>query len=221
MRVALNIFGAAALLASASAAGASVSDPVGDFLPTYNPALPMDAGVDIVGADVLFDGSNFFLSATMNGDVRDDPGTLFVWTVNRGSGSLRPFAPPGSSIPLDALIVMFPDGLLRVVTFAGPPTDIAGGTTLVGNTVSGTVPASMLASMGLDPSNYMFGLWSRIRVDPAMDGTTAEIADLLAGSGSVRAAVPEPATWLTMLLGFGLIGGLARRRRQIVRPAHA
>ena len=220
MRLALNLIGAFVLMTSASVATAA-SDPAGDFLPSYNPALPMDPGVDIVGADVVLDGSSFFLSATMNGYVRDDPGTLFVWTVNRGSGTLRPFAPPGSSIPLDALIVMFPDGLLRVVTFAGPPTDIAGGTSLVGNTISGTVPASMLASMGLAPSNYTFGFWSRIRVDPAMDGTTAEIADLLAGSGSIRAAVPEPATWMTMLLGFGLIGGLARRCRQTVRPSQA
>lgn len=216
MRVALKLFGAAALLISASAATAEVSDPADDFLSSYDVALPRDAGVDIIGADVVFDGTNFLLSATMNADVRDDPGTLFVWTVNRGSGTLRPFAPPGSSIPLDALIVMFPDGVLRVVTFAGLPTDIAGGTQLSGNTISGTVPLSMLTSLGLAPTDYTFGLWSRIRFDPTKDGPTSEIADLLAGSGSIRAAVPEPATWLTMLLGFGAIGGLMRYRR---RPA--
>ena len=30
---------------------------------------------------------------------------------------------------------------------------------------------------------------------------------------SVSAAIPEPATWLTMILGFGLIGGASRQRR--------
>lgn len=30
---------------------------------------------------------------------------------------------------------------------------------------------------------------------------------------AVMSAVPEPATWLTMILGFGLIGGVMRRRR--------
>jgi hypothetical protein len=67
--------------------------------------------------------------------------------------------------------------------------------------------------MGLAPSDYAFGLWSRVRVDATRDGTTAEIADLLTGSGSIRAAVPEPAAWMTMLLGFGFIGGLLRRTR--------
>ena len=29
------------------------------------------------------------------------------------------------------------------------------------------------------------------------------------------AAVPEPATWAMMLAGFGVVGGLARRRRTL------
>jgi len=32
-------------------------------------------------------------------------------------------------------------------------------------------------------------------------------------AGSVGGAIPEPATWLTMLLGFGVLGGVLRRRR--------
>ena len=32
------------------------------------------------------------------------------------------------------------------------------------------------------------------------------------------AAVPEPATWAMMILGFGLVGGSMRRRRAILRP---
>jgi hypothetical protein len=34
-----------------------------------------------------------------------------------------------------------------------------------------------------------------------------------------NAAVPEPATWLTMLLGFGLLGAVVRRQRLRVRAA--
>lgn len=37
------------------------------------------------------------------------------------------------------------------------------------------------------------------------------------GDPPVIPAVPEPATWATMILGFAMIGGMARRRRGIAR----
>ena len=36
---------------------------------------------------------------------------------------------------------------------------------------------------------------------------------------NVSPAVPEPATWMTMLLGFGMIGWTARRRRPVATQA--
>jgi len=38
-------------------------------------------------------------------------------------------------------------------------------------------------------------------------------------NGQLLPAVPEPATWLTMLLGFGLAGMAMRRRRALPQPA--
>lgn len=35
------------------------------------------------------------------------------------------------------------------------------------------------------------------------------------------AAVPEPATWLMMLFGFGFVGGMMRQRKQQVRVTYA
>ena len=40
-------------------------------------------------------------------------------------------------------------------------------------------------------------------------GQTAGLRNIAVGSG-----VPEPATWLSMILGFGLLGGLIRRRER-------
>lgn len=37
------------------------------------------------------------------------------------------------------------------------------------------------------------------------------------GDTPVIPAVPEPATWATMILGFAMIGGMARRRRGVAR----
>lgn len=38
---------------------------------------------------------------------------------------------------------------------------------------------------------------------------------------AVEAAVPEPATWLMMLFGFGFVGGMMRQRKQQVRVTYA
>jgi hypothetical protein len=85
--------------------------------------------------------------------------------------------------------------------------------TIVGGTLSASVPLSLLFSTGFAPEDYTFGFWSRMRADPTVDGTNNEIADFLQGSGALNArAVPEPATWLTMLLGFGLVAASCVRR---------
>lgn len=53
-------------------------------------------------------------------------------------------------------------------------------------------------------------------------GTASVAPDPIAGSRPVAAGstlAPEPATWAMMLLGFGLIGSAARRRRSSPRFA--
>ena len=224
MRLLYRLASAFALLTSATAAPAAITDPAGDLLGTYTG--PSNGDVDILSGDVAFDGTSYFLSTTMNGAVGTTTGSLFVWGVDRGSGAPRlTFGSPsvGAGVLFDAVIVMFPDGTLRVVTIplAGAPTitQFAGGTVIDGDTMSATVSLALLGSMGFAPEDYTFGLWSRARVNPAMDGTNAEIADFLSGSGSINArAVPEPATWLTMLLGFGAAGAAIRKRRKPGRP---
>ena len=224
MRLLYRLASAFALLTSATAAPAAITDPSGDLLGTYTG--PSNGDVDILSGDVAFDGTSYFLSTTMNGAVGTTTGSLFVWGVDRGSGAPRlTFGSPsvGAGVLFDAVIVMFPDGTLRVVTIplAGAPTitQFAGGTVVDGDTMSATVSLALLGSMGFAPEDYTFGLWSRARVNPAMDGTNAEIADFLSGSGSINArAVPEPATWLTMLLGLGAAGAAIRKRRKPGRP---
>lgn len=220
MRILRNLTAALVSVTMATAASATVTDPVDDFLATYTG--PQTGDIDILSGDVAFDGTTYFLTSTQNGAVGTTPGSIFVWGINRGSGLPRlTFGSPsvGSGILFDAVVVMFPDGTLRVVTIpvAGAPTitAFAGGTSIVDGTLSASVPLSLLFSMGFAPEDYTFGLWSRTRVNPAVDGTNAEIADFLAGSGSIQArAVPEPATWLTMLLGFGVVGGVIRSAKR-------
>ena len=37
---------------------------------------------------------------------------------------------------------------------------------------------------------------------------------MLYSTGSIPSAVPEPATWAMMIVGFGLAGAAMRRRRE-------
>lgn len=214
------ILAAAALLA-ASGASAAVSDASGDFLATYTG--PQNGDLDILSAGVTFDGTNFNVSATMDGAIGSTAGSLYVWGINRGAGTPRLGvlgAPPavGPSVLFDAVFVLFPDGNARAVTFPamGPPsiTPLSGIVSIAGNSLSASVALSLLPSTGFAAADYTFTLWSRRRVDPAMDGTNAEIADFAPDFAGFTASVPEPETWAMMIAGFGLIGSGMRRRSQ-------
>jgi PEP-CTERM motif len=213
---------AGVLLASAAPVSAAIVDPAGDFLATYTG--PPDGDIDILSGDIAFDGTSFFLTATMAAAIDATPGQLYAWAINRGTGTPRidllrdPDIAPG--VLLDAVVVMLPGGGLTVVNIplVGPPvaTFFPGGATVLGDTISATVALSSLPSAGFLPGDYTFSFASRMRVDPAVDGTNNEIADFLTGSGSLKPrAVPEPGTWLTMLLGFGIMGGVLRNKRRL------
>jgi hypothetical protein len=46
------------------------------------------------------------------------------------------------------------------------------------------------------------------------------VADSWLVRGSLNNAVPEPATWLMMIMGFGLVGAAMRRKRETVQVSY-
>jgi hypothetical protein len=94
--------------------------------------------------------------------------------------------------------------------------------------VSGTAPITFNASgfiltSGANANNYRF---SYSEADMSVPGTlpyidtltiTSDapfvIDDLVIGSPTAHLPVPEPASWVMLIAGFGLIGGIARRQR--------
>lgn len=207
-----------ALAASAqtTAQAAELADPAGDLLATYTG--PQRADLDILSTSATFDGSTFRLTATLAG-TPGAAGSLFVFGIDRGAGTPRlTFGSPsvGAGVNFDAVAVLFPDGLGRTAAFPaiGAPTitQLPGAVTLNGNTLTGLFDLSLLPSRGFAPGDYGFTLWSRQRVNPALDGTNAEIADF---ASVMVSSVPEPSTWALLIMGFGVVGAGMRRRASV------
>jgi hypothetical protein len=70
---------------------------------------------------------------------------------------------------------------------------------------------------GLAPGEYIFGCGNACGTTQqwsSLNGSGDTIRLTLTGSDIGGGAVPEPATWAMMLIGFGFVGGAMRRRRQ-------
>jgi hypothetical protein len=84
----------------------------------------------------------------------------------------------------------------------------SGGTLVSGGSISGSSNSLTLADVALTPNtNYTF----------QYSGNLGRTPGNISGNGAFAlAAVPEPATWGLMLLGFGGMGLMLRRRRRPV-----
>jgi hypothetical protein len=134
--------------------------------------------------------------------------------VDTGAGAIRPFGGIGEpNVIFDQVIIVQKNG---TATLGANSLNVL----LAGNEFIVTVPVSLLPSTGASPENYGFNIWPR---EGAVVTGNSQITDfapnnaLLAVTG-VFTPVPEPATWLMMILGFGLIGGAMRFRRD-TRPS--
>lgn len=205
---------AAALTAMPLASHAAIpgiTDPVGDFLPTFAGGAS-DADLDVVNATVLYDAGRdlFRLTATMAGPIGSDAGHFYVWGVNRGAGAISAdFASHGiDGVRFDRVVLVRSDG---TGTVAGTAL-AAGAVTKSGSTISAVVPGSLLASTGFKKLDYTWNLWPR-------DGDYvgfAQISDFApdnASFSSTVGAVPEPASIAMLLAGLGAVAFIAGRRR--------
>jgi hypothetical protein len=74
------------------------------------------------------------------------------------------------------------------------------------------LPLALLGQTSTDPLDFGFNLWPRTEIDTP--GNLEHISDFAPNNSLLKpTAVPEPVTWLTMLLGFALTGGALRFRR--------
>ena len=192
-----------ALAASpATAQTASVTDPIGDFLPTYSG--PHAADLDITSFSVNYDSvaQLFTLGATFAGAIDPSDGGNYIIGVNTGTGLLHPFGPLGQpNVIFNQAINIAPTGTGTIGATALDPTWIA----IAGNILTVKVPLSLLPTTGFQPDRYGFNLWPRIN---------NQIPDFAPNNAMLAVAVPEPAAWGMLIGGFGAAGATLRRRRR-------
>ena len=209
VRVSLLAGGIALAIGAAPVQAAAITDPAGDFLPSYTG--PHNGDLDVLSAQVTFTGSSFLFTSTLNGPIGTTPTGLYIWGINRGAGTVGfPTIAPG--VTFDSIFSISPSGASSVRDLVNnvvtPITDI----TVSGSTVSGLVPLYALPSLGqLTPANYLVNVWPRSGA-----GGINVIADFAPDNSefAVTNATPEPST-ISMVGAVGLVGiGLVRRRRK-------
>lgn len=200
--------------APAQAQATTVVDAVGDFLPTY--VGPLLADLDVTSFSVNYNAttSMFTLGATFAGAIDPSTAGIYVFGVNTGTGTIRPFAALGQgNVIFNQAITIRKDGTGTLGTLALNPNDII----IAGNILTLRVAASLLPSTGFTAQQYGFNLWPRIGT-----GNNNQITDFSPENATLSvSAVPEPATWGLMVAGFGLIGSGMRSRRRTFTTATA
>jgi hypothetical protein len=177
---------------------ALISDPVGDFLPTYTGAyLP---GMDVVAHEVVYleDQGRVVFYGRMAGSVADTQpiGGLYLIGLDRGLGTprFRGGTPViGPNVTWDSVVRVNPDGtglfnnqVAGVITSLNPA-DIH----IDGDEFTVSVPLSVMLPMATrPPEEWTYSLWPRNGV---VIGQNQHVSDLAPDDGNSPFQVAAPA----------------------------
>ncbi len=192
-----------------------VQDNTNDFLTTFTGGTPAD--LDLTGFSVAFDGTNFRFGVTVAGDTTSPTAesNQYVIGIDFGNGTAPPS--PFSNIGEGGITFNKAIGVNEGATSVTVNTHIEA-VNFTSNGFSLVVPlADLGAPAGINADQFGFSVWSKNNglAPDAVLGANVRNADF--APDHQIAAVPEPAAWALMILGFGFAGASLRaRRRQVV-----
>jgi len=189
-----------------------VVDPAGDFLASYIGSTNPD--MDVLSSEVVLDVPNSTLrfTGTEAGAIGTTDGAYFVWGLDRGQGT-EMFGALGPGVLFDSVVALREDGtgfFLDLLTPTPVPQDLpANAITINGNTISATVPLSMIPSAGFAASDYTWNLWPEELLaapnyvsDFAPDARNASLT-----------VIPEPNSVALIAVGLAALAGLWARKQ--------
>ena len=197
------------LFSAVPSTAALITDPAGDFLPSFTG--PHNGDLDVLSAEVFFNGSDFRFTSTLNGAIGTTSGAAYVWGVDRGAGKHGfPTIAPG--VTFDSVFVINPSGSSAVHDVVSGVNTAVTGITVSGDTLTGIVPLSALPSRGFAPSAYLVNLW------PVAGAGNAGLADFAPdNSDAAVTPTPEPGTLsLVAMVGLAALALIRRRTHSAV-----
>ncbi len=209
MRKVLLIAVALSALSVGAAKAKTVSDPIGDFLPSF--VGNHDPDLDVTSFSVAYNtiSQNFTLSATMAGAINPGLPGLYVIGVDTGTGPAKPFAGIGEpNVIFNQAIVVQKTGAVAIGANALSAA-------INGDMFTLIVPLADLPSTGFAAADYGFNLWPRNGL-----GNNNQISDF-APQNALLAAAPEPGVWAMMMVGLAMVGFAMRRGKGMFKAVVA
>ena len=136
----------------------SITDPIGDFIPSFTGAQTPDRDVVSASADLV--GNTFTFSGTLNGAVGSTAGTVYVFGVNRGQGTAR-FGAIASNVLFDSVVIVTPGAptvVRGLLPGEGATTLASSATTVSGNSLSVAFADSLLPGQEFTTDQYTVNL---------------------------------------------------------------